>query len=128
MKKMMIKYNNVWLEIIAYIWRTHDLPIVRPQNDVEVEDRRPPFHINGRQSMCIDWIKAIVGHDGQEDWFDELEGGDGSNDSDSRNSERLSKTQQEELESRVLELKLSLLDKGLGCKITTARCSAAWPY
>lgn len=48
--KTMVKYSDVWVAIIAYIWRTHELPVVDRRNDSEeVERRRPPYHINGRQ-------------------------------------------------------------------------------
>ncbi|OAK93355.1 hypothetical protein IQ06DRAFT_198447, partial [Phaeosphaeriaceae sp. SRC1lsM3a] len=33
----MIKYSNAWVEIIAYIWRTHELPVARPHDNEEIE-------------------------------------------------------------------------------------------
>jgi hypothetical protein len=59
-EKTMIRYSNQWLSIIAYIWRTHDLPVVKPRSDNEMEGRRPPYHINGKQYACMERIKAIV--------------------------------------------------------------------
>ncbi|KAK7178344.1 hypothetical protein PSPO01_15606 [Paraphaeosphaeria sporulosa] len=35
LSKTIIKYSNVWLEIITYIWRTHKLPVVTPGNSKE---------------------------------------------------------------------------------------------
>jgi hypothetical protein len=34
----MVKYSNVWVEIIAYIWRTHEMPVVKPNDDEEMEN------------------------------------------------------------------------------------------
>jgi hypothetical protein len=110
--KTMVKYSDVWVAIIAYIWRTHELPVVDPRNDGKVEGRRPPYHINSRQYVCMERIKMIVGrHDGEEeedeDWLDELES-DGSED------ERLDEQQEEALQGHVLQLMLALLDHVLG--------------
>jgi hypothetical protein len=33
-----VKYSNVWVEIIAYIWRTHEMPVVKPNDDEEMEN------------------------------------------------------------------------------------------
>jgi hypothetical protein len=109
-EKTMIRYSNQWLSIIAYILRTHDLPVVKPRSDNEMEGRRPPYHINGKQYACMERIKAIVGRDeeeAEEDWFDEME-------SDSSNDGRLDEQQQEALEGHVLQFMLSLLDHVLG--------------
>jgi hypothetical protein len=108
--KTMVKYSDVWVAIIAYIWRTHELPVVDPCNDSEVEGRRPPYHINGRQYVCMERIKMIVGCDEEEedeDWLDELES-DGSED------ERLDEQQEEALQGHVLQFMLALLDHVLG--------------
>jgi hypothetical protein len=114
----MIKYSNVWLEIIAYIWRTHELPVVRPSSsnnddggDEETEGRRPPYHISGKQYMWMEKIKAVVGRE---------EGGSDADSDDSTESEEeegdewLDESQADVLEGRVLEFMLSLLDQVVG--------------
>jgi hypothetical protein len=103
----MIKYSNVWLEIIAYIWRTHEMPVVE-LHDNEEEGKRPPYHINGRQYVCMERIKMIVGRDKEEDWLDEMASDDSSDD------DRLDEQQEEALEGHVLQFMLSLLDHVLG--------------
>jgi hypothetical protein len=45
----MIKYSNAWVEIIAYIWRTYELPVAKPDYNEEMEGRRLPYRISGRQ-------------------------------------------------------------------------------
>jgi superfamily II DNA helicase RecQ len=100
----MVKYSNVWVEIIAYIWRTHEMPVVKPNDDEEMENQRPPYHINSRQDSCLERIKMIVGRDEEEDWFDDAESETSSNDG------RLDEQQQDALEGYVLQLMLSLLD------------------
>jgi hypothetical protein len=109
-KNTMIKYSNVWIEIIAYIWRTHEMPVVTPHNDDEDEreGRRPPYHISGKQYSCMERIRMIVGRDEEENWFDELDSEDSDDD------ERLDEQQQEVLEGHVLQFMLSLLDHVLG--------------
>jgi hypothetical protein len=102
--KTMIKYGNVWQQIIAYIWRTHELRVVQPRVDQPVEDRRPPYHITGQQYRCMERIKAIVGRDVEENWFEDMGSDSGSND------ERLDEQQEEELQGRVLAFMLVLLD------------------
>ncbi len=107
--KTMIKYSDVWVAIVAYIWRTHELPVVKPRSGDEIEGRRPPYHINSKQYACMERIKTIVGRDkaGEEDWFDEME-------SDDSDDERLDKQQEEALQGHVLRFMLSLLDQVLG--------------
>lgn len=104
-RNTMIKYSNIWLEIIAYIWRTHELPVVSPRSDEEVEGHRPPYHMSGKQNACMDRIKRVVGNRRAEDWFEELE--------DSEEDD-IDDAQQEELEGHVLEFILSLMNQGLG--------------
>ncbi|CAN9206868.1 unnamed protein product [Alternaria alternata] len=59
--KTIVKYSNVWLEIIAYIWRTHELPVVTPSNsEEEVEGKRLLYRISAKQHMCIEKIKRII--------------------------------------------------------------------
>jgi hypothetical protein len=65
-----IKYSNAWVEIIAYIWQTHELPVAKPYNNEEVEGRRPPYRISSRQDKCLQKIKEIVLRGDEEDsWF-----------------------------------------------------------
>jgi hypothetical protein len=109
-KNTIIKYSNVWIEIIAYIWRTHEMPVVTPYNDDEDEreGRRLLYYISGKQYSCIERIRMIVGRDEEENWFDELDSEDSDDD------ERLDEQQQEVLEGYVLQFMLSLLDYVLG--------------
>jgi mRNA deadenylase 3'-5' endonuclease subunit Ccr4 len=44
-----IKYSNAWVEIIAYIWQTHKLPVAKLYDNEEVEGRRLPYRISSRQ-------------------------------------------------------------------------------
>jgi hypothetical protein len=105
----MIKYSNAWVEIIAYIWRTHELPVAKPHNNEEVEGRRPPYRISGRQDKCLQKIKEIVSRGDEEDsWFD------GTDSETSSDDGRLDEQQQEALEGHVLQFMLSLLDHVLG--------------
>jgi superfamily II DNA helicase RecQ len=105
----MIKYSNAWVEIIAYIWRTHELPVARPDDNEEIEGRRPPYRISGRQDKWLQKIKGIVSCDDEEDsWFDDTESETSSNDG------RLDEQQQDALEGHVLQFMLSLLDHVLG--------------
>lgn len=64
--KTMVKYSNVWLEIIAYIWRTHELPVVTPGNsEEEVEGKRPPYRVSAKQDMCMTKIKTSRARQGR---------------------------------------------------------------
>jgi hypothetical protein len=45
----MIKYSNAWVEIIAYIWRTYEMPIAKPYDNEEIEGKRLLYYISGRQ-------------------------------------------------------------------------------
>jgi superfamily II DNA helicase RecQ len=104
----MIKYSNAWVEIIAYIWRTHELPVAKPDHNEEMEGRRPPYRISGRQDKWLQKIKEIVSRDSEEDgWFDDT-------DSETSSDGRLDEQQQEALEGHVLQFMLSLLDHVLG--------------
>ncbi|KAL5371306.1 hypothetical protein DPSP01_014356 [Paraphaeosphaeria sporulosa] len=118
--KTMIKYSNVWLEIIAYVWRTHELPVVTPGNsEEEVAGKRPPYHISAKQHMFVEKIKWIVGKDKEEDWFDEMATDSDDTDTDTDtddddDDDRLDEEQEEALEGLVLQFMLSLLDHTLG--------------
>jgi hypothetical protein len=77
----MIKYSNAWVEIIAYIWRTYELPVAKPYNNEEVEGRRPPYRISGRQDKCLQKIKEIILRGDEEDsWFDGIDSETSSDD------------------------------------------------
>jgi hypothetical protein len=109
--KTIVKYSNVWLEIIAYIWRTHKLPVIKPSDDrEEVEGKQPPYRLSGRQYVCIERMKIVVGRDKEQDWLDEM----ASDNSNSDNDYRLDEEQEEALEGHVLQFMLSLLDHVLG--------------
>ncbi|KAH5617489.1 hypothetical protein HBI23_255720 [Parastagonospora nodorum] len=115
--KTMLKYSGVWVQIIAYIWRTHALPVVRPRrsedddddNDEDKEEgRRPPYRMTAQQKRCLERLQELRGQDQvEEDWFD-----DGA--SDHSDPELLDEQQEEELQHRMHELMLSLLDQELG--------------
>jgi hypothetical protein len=110
--KTMVKYSNVWLEIIAYVWRTYELPVVKPSDSKgEVEGKRPPYHFSARQYMCIERMKMAAGHDREEDWLDGIASEDDDDDDDDN---RLDKEQEEALEGHVLQFMLSFLDHVLG--------------
>lgn len=112
--KTMVKYSNVWLEIIAYIWRTHKLPIVTPDNsEEEVEGKRPPYRVSAKQHMCMTKIKTIVGQDKEEDWFDEL-ATDEDDSGEASDDDRLDEGQEEALEGYMLQFMLLLFDHVLG--------------
>jgi hypothetical protein len=66
-KNTIIKYSNAWVEIIAYIWRTYELPVAKPYNNKEVEGRRPLYCISGRQDKYLQKIKEIVLRGDEED-------------------------------------------------------------
>jgi hypothetical protein len=109
--KTMVKYSNVWLELIAYIWRTHELPVVKPSDDgEEVEGKQPPYRLSGRQYVCMERMKMVVGRDKEQDWLDEMASDDGDSDDDYR----LDEEQEEALEGHVLQFMLLLLDHVLG--------------
>jgi hypothetical protein len=93
------------------------LPVVRPSDDEEeVEGKRPPYCISGRQYMYMERMKMIVGRDKEQDWLDEMASDDGDSDDDNR----LDEEQEEALESHVLQFMLSLLDHVLGDSEYTA--------
>jgi hypothetical protein len=106
-KSTMVKYSNVWLEIISYVWRTHELPVVRPSDsEDEVEGKRPPYRITPKQEQCIKKIRRIVGRDRAADEVEETE----SDDKD----DWLDDQQEQALEGYVLQFMLLLLDHILG--------------
>jgi len=112
--KTMDKYSSVWLSIIAFIWRTHGMPVVRQRSsdDRDVQGRRPPYHITGKQDMWLQRIQGIVGRDTEQeqddDWLPEPDTDDESDE------QRLDNAQTEALEGHVLQLMLALLDHVLG--------------
>jgi hypothetical protein len=55
------------VEIIAYIWRTYKLPVAKPNYNKEIEGRRLPYRISGRQDKWLQKIKEIVLRDSEED-------------------------------------------------------------
>jgi hypothetical protein len=87
--KMMVKYSNVWLEIIVYVWWTHELPVVKPSDSKEeVEGKRPPYHFSARQYVCIERMKMAAGHDREEDWLDGIASDDDDDDDDRLDEEQ----------------------------------------
>ncbi|KAH5737485.1 hypothetical protein HBI18_067960 [Parastagonospora nodorum] len=107
----MLKYSDVWVQIIAYIWRTHALPVVRPRRSEDDDDddgRRPPYRMTAQQKRCLERLQELGGEDQvEEDWFD-----DGA--SDNSDHERLDEQQEEELQRCMHEFMMSLLDQELG--------------
>jgi hypothetical protein len=74
----MIKYSNAWVEIIAYIWRTYELPVPKLYDNEEIEGRRLLYYISSRQDKWLQKIKEIVLRDDDDDdeedgWFDDIE-------------------------------------------------------
>jgi hypothetical protein len=135
MGKTMDKYSDVWLSIIVFIWRTHEMPVVsQRRDDREVRGRRPAYHITGKQDMWLQKIKGIVGrdthHEEEEDWLE-------ADSDDERDEARLDDAQTEALEQHVLQFMLALLDHVLGdneysrstwsCSVNTGRVSTAKP-
>ncbi|EOA85690.1 uncharacterized protein SETTUDRAFT_66551, partial [Exserohilum turcica Et28A] len=59
----MKKYRTVWLQIIAYIWRTYKLPIVQPDSSDEVQGRRPPYRLTREQKACLEEMQDLTGED-----------------------------------------------------------------
>jgi hypothetical protein len=111
--KTMVRYSEVWLSIIAFIWRTREMSVVSHRHDGrDVQGRRPPYHITGKQDMWLQKIQGIVGQDTdqdeEEDWL-EPPGTD-----DEGDEERLDDVQTEALEHHVLQFMLALLDHVLG--------------
>ncbi|KAH5708161.1 hypothetical protein HBI18_241080 [Parastagonospora nodorum] len=113
--KTMRKYSDVWVQIIAYIWRTHALPVVRPRrseddddDDEKDEGRRPPYRMTVQQKTCLEQLQELVGQDqDREDWFDDI-------DSDDSDENWVDEQQEEELQRRMHEFMMSLLDQELG--------------
>ncbi|KAK7178410.1 hypothetical protein PSPO01_15540 [Paraphaeosphaeria sporulosa] len=108
MEKTMIQYSNVRVEVIAYIWRTHELGVVKPRNSgEEIEGKRPPYHINGKQDTRLQRIRMIVGQDKSEENTEESDRFDSSDESSngsskgSSNELRLSEQQEEKLEGHA---------------------------
>jgi hypothetical protein len=75
-----------------------------------VEGKQPLYRLSGRQYVCIERMKIVVGRDKEQDWLDEMASDDGDSDDDYR----LDKEQEEALEGHVLQFMLSLLDHVLG--------------
>jgi hypothetical protein len=102
----------VWLEIIAYVWRTYKLPVIKPSDSKgEVEGKQLLYYFSARQYMCIERMKMVAGHNREEDWLDGIASDDDSNGDD---DDRLDKEQEEVLEGHVLQFMLLLLDYVLG--------------
>jgi hypothetical protein len=81
----------------------------KPHDNEEIEGRRPPYRISGRQDKWWQKIKEIVSRGDEEDsWFGDAESETSSEDA------RLDEQQQEALEDHVLQFILSLLDHILG--------------
>ena len=65
----MIKYSGWWVEIVRYIWRTRDLPVVEPEDNAQ-EKQRPAYRMTAQQTVLLQKIEAVVGRDAdEEDWF-----------------------------------------------------------
>ncbi|EUC26608.1 hypothetical protein COCCADRAFT_73841, partial [Bipolaris zeicola 26-R-13] len=83
----MKKYRLVWLQVIAYIWRTYELPVVQPDLRDEVQGRRPPYRLTSEQKACLEEMKEIIGEE-----------------------ERLDGEEAQALQDQVLAFMLALLD------------------
>ena len=106
--KTMIKYSGWWVEIVRYIWRTRDLPVVEPKEDVVQENQRPAYRFTTQQAVLLRKIEAVVGRDPEEeDWFStQVE-------EEEEEEQELSQEQEEELQWLALEFMLALLDHRL---------------
>jgi hypothetical protein len=121
----MKKYSDLWVQIIAYILRTHCMSIVRPHGEEEAaQKKRPPYRLTKTRHKCLDCIKDISGYDderaagtgacaGTPDWTMGRIGIDGVDDNDEDDDE-LDEEQAEALQTKVLAFMLALLDRNLG--------------
>ena len=69
----MKKYRLVWLQVIAYVWRTYELPVVQPDSRDEAQGRRPPYRLTSEQKACLEEMKEITGYDPEEEAAAEVE-------------------------------------------------------
>ncbi|KAL6149849.1 hypothetical protein ACJBU6_11377 [Exserohilum turcicum] len=108
----MKKYRSVWLQIIAYIWRTYELPVVQPGSSDEVQGRRPPYRLTSEQKVCLEELKGLTGYNPEEEAASaarsmELGGSHGDSDSE---DELLDAEDAEALQDQVLAFMLALLN------------------
>ncbi|KAL6169127.1 hypothetical protein ACJQWK_05485 [Exserohilum turcicum] len=115
MEPTMKKYRSVWLQIIAYIWRTYELPVVQPGSSDEVQGRRPPYRLTSEQKVCLEELKGLTGYNPEEEAASaarsmELGGSHGDSDSE---DELLDAEDAKALQDQVLAFMLALLDHKL---------------
>ncbi|KAI1676246.1 Superfamily II DNA helicase [Pyrenophora tritici-repentis] len=109
------KYRSVWLQVIAYIWRTYELPIVQPGSSDGVQGRRPAYRLTSEQKECLEELKDLTGYNAEEEAASaarSMELGGSYGDSDSED-EPLDAEDAEALQDQVLALMLALLDHKL---------------
>ncbi|KAJ6194071.1 hypothetical protein J3E72DRAFT_199128, partial [Bipolaris maydis] len=111
----MKKYRSVWLQVIAYIWRTYELPVVQPGSSDEVQGRRPPYRLTSEQKECLEELRDLTGYDAEEEAASAARStalGDSLGDSDSED-EPLDAEDGIALQEQVLALMVALLDHKL---------------
>ncbi|KAL6155692.1 hypothetical protein ACJBU6_05896 [Exserohilum turcicum] len=109
------KYRTVWLQIIAYIWRTYKLPIVQPDSSDKVQGRRPPYRLTREQKACLEEMQDLTRYSPEEEAASAARSialGDRHGDSDSE-EEPLDAEDAEALQDQVLAFMLTLLDHKL---------------
>ncbi|KAI5359693.1 hypothetical protein J4E82_011755, partial [Alternaria postmessia] len=123
--KTMAKYAGWWSSIIRYVWRTHELEVMKAQEteadaqenrDGEskgVRGQRPPYRLTASQIVWLWKIKQVAGEDeeGAEDGsrHQPTEGGE----EDVESEEDIDEEKEGLLEDHLLGLLLSLLDHHL---------------
>ncbi|KAL6158268.1 hypothetical protein ACJBU6_04065 [Exserohilum turcicum] len=117
----MKKYRMVWLQIIAYIWRTYELAVAPSNSSNEAQGRRPAYCLTREQEACLEKMKEITGYDREAEEEEEEEEGqeaarldrdmdDGDCDSE---GDGLDEEQAVALQDQVLGFMLALLDHKL---------------
>ncbi|KAG9191444.1 hypothetical protein G6011_09532 [Alternaria panax] len=123
--KTMAKYAGWWSSVIRYVWRTHELEVMKAQEteaDAQenrdggskgVRGRRPPYRLTASQIVWLWKIKQVAGEDEEEaedgSQHQPIEGGD----EDVESEEDIDEEKEGLLEAHVLGLLLSLLDHHL---------------
>jgi superfamily II DNA helicase RecQ len=123
--KTMKKYSRYWVSIVAYIWRTYQLPPAEVPADAAGDDgladvlllptgdKRPPYRLNASQIKALYHIQQTL-LTAMRDKHDSSEEGSDNNRSDNESSGELSEERGVELERHVLAFLIALLDHQLG--------------
>jgi hypothetical protein len=130
--KTMKKYSRYWESIVAYIWRTHQLPPVEAladaASDIGLEadadvlvlrtgDKRPSYRLNAGQTKALHHIQQTLlaamrdKHDSSKDSSKDSSNDDNSDNSGGKeSSSELGDEREAELERYVLAFLIPLLD------------------